>query len=109
MSTAFETWWDDPPCDGPTPDGPVSKATAAWIWRNAVATERERLGKKARRQRTELRRLNKMLGPFWAGVRYGTSFEHATALRVKMIAAFGHPAVFAAEHAQPTPPKDKPC
>ena len=59
-------------------------------------------------QRYELRRLNKAAQAYWAGVRTGMDHGHAVALRVKMIAAFGHPAVFAAEHTQPTTPKDKP-
>jgi hypothetical protein len=45
MSMDFETWWDDPPDDGPTPVEPVSKATAQWIWDAAVAAERERWAK----------------------------------------------------------------
>ena len=33
---SFEAWWDDPMPDGPRPDGPVSRATAQWIWDAAI-------------------------------------------------------------------------
>jgi hypothetical protein len=42
LGPEFEAWWNDPPDDGPKPEGPVSKATGAWIWGAAVAAERER-------------------------------------------------------------------
>lgn len=39
----FDEWWNDPPEDGPTPDGTVSKATAQWIWNCAQDEKREQL------------------------------------------------------------------
>lgn len=35
---AFEDWWNDPPNDAeaPTPEGPISKASARWIWESAL-------------------------------------------------------------------------
>ena len=36
----FEHWWDDGDHDdGPTPLGPLSKETARWIWRAALAAQ----------------------------------------------------------------------
>lgn len=49
-------------------------------------------------QRKELRRLNKTLGPYWAGFRRGLYVDDACRLRAKMIAAFGPEAVREAEH-----------
>lgn len=51
-----------------------------------------------RRQRAELRRLNKYLGPYWAGFRRGMSIEAEHRLRGKMVAAFGRKQVFEAEN-----------
>jgi len=58
----------------------------------------ESLRKRVQNQRRELRRLNKILGPYWAGFRRGLEFEAACALRGKMNHAFGHEKVWAAEH-----------
>ena len=64
--------------------------------------EREELAclrKRVKAQRAELRRLNKTLGPYWTGYKNGMVHKDHTALRVKMFAAFGVPAVQAAEQA----------
>ena len=47
----------------------------------------------------ELRRLNKVLGPYWAGFKSGLNFDHTRDMRVKMFAAFGSDAVLRAERA----------
>jgi hypothetical protein len=52
---------------------------------------------KAHRQRRELRRLNKFLGPFWRGLAKGDDLAAETKLRRAMNAAFGRAAVRAAE------------
>ena len=49
-------------------------------------------------QRAELRRLNKYLGPYWAGFRYGCDMSDAARLRGKLISAFGYEAVHKAEY-----------
>ena len=56
------------------------------------------LEKKKNNQRTELRRLNKYLGPYWSGFRQGITREGEVRLRGIMNAAFGRQAVRAAEH-----------
>ena len=72
---------------------------------DALAAAQERLAevyrlrKRANNQRTELRRLNKYLGPYWAGFRRGADFEAACKLRGIMNETFGHDKVRAAEHA----------
>ncbi len=60
-------------------------------------SELEALRKRVKLQRAELRRLNKCLGPYWAGFRRGIDKDRETTLRGKMIDAFGHEAVFKAE------------
>ena len=60
-------------------------------------SELEALRKRVKLQRAELRRLNKTLGPYWAGFKTGMYAEKESALRSKMIDAFGHEAVFKAE------------
>lgn len=68
-----------------------------------TAPERDeltRLRQRVKAQRAELRRLNKTLEPYWTGYRNGMVHQDHTALRVKMFAAFGVPAVQAAEKAQ---------
>lgn len=62
--------------------------------------ELARLRKRVKAQRAELRSLNKTLGHYWTGYRNGVGYQDYTALRVKMFAAFGVPAVQAAEKAQ---------
>ena len=64
-----------------------------------LVKEVERLKGKTIRQRKELRRLNKFLGPYWAGFRNGASLEAECRLRGIMNATFGHAAVHAAEKA----------
>lgn len=66
------------------------------------------LRKRVKQQRAELRRLNKVLGPYWTAWRRGHSFARETELRGKMIAAFGSAAVRAAEHPTPTPTQPQP-
>ena len=61
-------------------------------------TELEQLRKRVIAQRRELRRLNKYLRPYWEGFHHGLGAREIVALRGKMIKAFGHPAVWAAEH-----------
>lgn len=56
------------------------------------------LRQRVKAQRKELKRLNKYLGPYWAGFNAGIASERETALRRKMINAFGHAAVYEAEH-----------
>jgi hypothetical protein len=34
----FDCWYDDPPDDGPTPEGPISRESAWWIWSAALAS-----------------------------------------------------------------------
>ena len=60
-------------------------------------SELEALRKRVKLQRAELRRLNKTLGPYWAGFKAGMYGAKEAALRGKMIDAFGHEAVFKAE------------
>ena len=103
MTTTFEAWcsahgWD-----------PKREPQKRECWNAAQAAVVQKLRRRIIHQRHELRRLNKAAQAYWAGVRTGMDHGQAVALRVKMIEAFGHPAVYAAEHAQPTPPKDKPC
>ena len=62
-------------------------------------TELARLRRRVMAQRAELRRLNKILGPYWQGFRSGISTDHTKDLRAKMFAAFGSDAVLKAEHA----------
>ena len=62
-----------------------------------MTEEIDRLRNKVRNQRTELRRLNKYLGPYWAGFRKGLDIEAVCRLRGIMNDAFGHAAVRAAE------------
>ncbi len=67
-----------------------------------TAPEREelaRLRQRVKAQRAELRRLNKTLGPYWAGFRSGLHYDSAKDVRIKMFAAFGVPAVQKAEKA----------
>ena len=47
---AFEAWWDDPPDDGPTPEGPISKASARWIWQSAIAAHPDAIDAKRYRK-----------------------------------------------------------
>lgn len=54
------------------------------------------------RQRRELKRLNKYLGPYWAGFRQGLGMEAECRLRGVMNATFGHKAVREAEVAAAT-------
>ena len=63
-----------------------------------MATDIEALRKRVQNQRTELRRLNRILGPYWTGFRRGLEFEAECNLRGKMLSAFGHEKVWAAEH-----------
>lgn len=74
-------------------------------------TELEALRKRVMRQRTELRRLNKSLRLLWSGWNVYEMAERESALRAKMNDAFGHEAVFEAEHGSKTPrtpPPDPP-
>ena len=64
---------------------------------NALNVENERLRGIITRQRRELKRLNKYLGPYWAGFRVGLKNEGECRLRGIMTAAFGHERVRAAE------------
>jgi len=61
-------------------------------------TELDKLRERCKNQRTELRRLNKYLGPYWAGFRRGIDFELSKEIRIAMFKEFGQPAVFRAEH-----------
>ena len=54
---AFQVWWDAPD-DGPTPDGPLSKTTAEWIWRCALAADRAEVARLVR----ELQEANEAAG-----------------------------------------------
>jgi hypothetical protein len=65
----------------------------------APEADAKRWKAKALRQRAELRRLNKYLGPYWAGFRTGLRMEGECRLRGIMNDAFGHARVYAAEHA----------
>jgi hypothetical protein len=56
------------------------------------------LRRRVKAQRAELRRLNKYLGPYWAGFRRGGEMSDAACLRGKMAKAFGWEAVRAAEN-----------
>ena len=60
--------------------------------------ELNRLRKRVMAQRTELRRLNKVIGPRWAAFSAGLYAAKVTELRGKMIKTFGHPAVYKAEN-----------
>ena len=67
-----------------------------------LAPERAELANLRRRvkaQRAELRRLNRTMSVYWAGIRHGMHFDAAKDVRVKMFAAFGVPAVQQAEKA----------
>jgi hypothetical protein len=66
---------------------------------DAAQKDVARLNKRAANQRRELRRLNKYLGPYWAGFRRGLANEAECKLRGIMIQTFGHEKVIAAEHA----------
>lgn len=57
------------------------------------------LRKRISNQRRELRRLNKYLGPYWAGFSHGINLEAECRLRGIMNATFGHERVRAAEMA----------
>lgn len=59
--------------------------------------ENRRLRAIITRQRRELKRLNKYLGPYWAGFNRGISTEAECRLRGVMNATFGHESVRAAE------------
>ena len=61
-------------------------------------TELNRLRKRVKAQRVELRRLNKIIGPRWAAFSAGLYAAKVTELRGKMIKAFGHQAVYKAEN-----------
>lgn len=65
----------------------------------AKDAEIERLRKRSRNQRKELRRLNKAIAALWCGFRRGLQLEGETRLRGIMNAAFGHEQVRKAEHA----------
>ena len=62
------------------------------------AVELEKLRKRCKNQRAELKRLNKYLAPYWAGFRRGIDFELSKTIRIAMFKEFGQPAVFRAEH-----------
>ena len=64
-----------------------------------VEDELLRLRKKVKLQRAELRRLNKYLGPYWAGFSRGCQVSDAAVLRGKLAKVFGWQAVREAEHA----------
>jgi hypothetical protein len=85
------------PKDWQNPEQDLLNAAAA-----ALSQQSERIAELERRcqnQRTELRRLNKCLGPYWRGFNRGLSLEAVCNLRGVMNKAFGHEAVRAAEHA----------
>lgn len=65
----------------------------------AVMAENRWLRAKLKRQRRELRRLNRELGSFWRGFSRGLSLEGECRLRGAMNAAFGHERVREAEMA----------
>lgn len=65
----------------------------------AFVRQRKQLQAKIKAQRTELRRLNKVLGPYWKAWRSGNDFARECTLRGKMIQAFGLDAVRKAEDA----------
>ena len=58
------------------------------------------LRRRVKAQRAELRRLNKYLGPYWAGFRHGGEMSDAACLRGKLAKAFGWAAVRKAEHGE---------
>ena len=58
------------------------------------------LRRRVKAQRAELRRLNKVLGPYWAGFRRGLDVDSTKELRVRMFAAFGVEPVQRAERAR---------
>jgi len=66
---------------------------------DAAADVFDKLWAKNIRQRRELQRLNKVLGPYWDGFRRGLYLEGELRLRRIMIAAFGSEAVYRAERA----------
>ena len=69
-----------------------------WIVLHAkLKSENEQLRKRVTTQRRELRRLNKYLGPYWAGFSRGLGMAAEARLRAIMNAAFGHERVRAAE------------
>ena len=68
------------------------------VLRSVPQDELSVLRRRVKAQRAELRRLNKILGPYWRGFSAGLASERESVLRGKMIRAFGHEAVFAAEH-----------
>lgn len=76
-----------------------AKLLAAEAHALAMEKDAKRWKEKARLQRRELRRLNKVLGPYWAGFRKGLGMEAEGKLRLTMIQAFGSEKVRAAEHA----------
>lgn len=55
------------------------------------------LRRRVKAQRAELRRLNKYLGPYFAGFRRGCEISEMSTLRCKMAKVFGWAAVQAAE------------
>lgn len=61
-------------------------------------SELNRLRKRVKAQRVELRRLNKIIAPRWAAFSAGLYAAKVTELRGKMIKAFGHQAVYKAEN-----------
>ena len=63
----------------------------------AVMAENRWLRAKLKRQRRELRRLNRELAAFWRGFSRGLSLEAECRLRGAMNAAFGHERVREAE------------
>lgn len=63
----------------------------------AATKDAEKWHTKATLQRRELRRLNKVLGPYWGGFRKGIGMEAECRLRGAMQQAFGSDAVRAAE------------
>jgi hypothetical protein len=65
----------------------------------AVMAENRWLRAKLKRQRRELRRLNRELASFWRGFSRGLSLEGEVRLRGIMNAAFGHERVHEAEMA----------
>ena len=83
-------WWNDNN-NGLAPCGAVA---ALGLCLDRIAE----LERKNRNQRTELRRLNKLLGPYWLGFRAGFAKESELKLRVAMNRAFGYEAVRKAEH-----------
>lgn len=81
---------------GPAVGSPLDGAVGR---RGPEHSELESLRKRVKAQRAELRRLNKTLGPYWAGFRSGLHYDSAKDVRVKMFATFGVEAVQKAERA----------